>query len=73
MDHGLIDLIAGSCAGVLAKLVEFPFDTIKVRLQVQDLNNKQFGGPLDCLAKTVRLEGPAGLYKVRIIRITFCM
>ncbi|OJD25859.1 hypothetical protein ACJ73_02768 [Blastomyces percursus] len=37
------------------------FDTIKVRLQTT--KSTQFSGPLDCLLKTVRNEGPRALYK----------
>lgn len=38
-----------------------PFDTIKVRLQTTDAG--RFGGPLDCVAQTLRREGVRGLYK----------
>lgn len=38
-----------------------PFDTIKVRLQTSD--RTKFGGPLQCLLKTLRHEGVSGLYK----------
>lgn len=62
------DISFGSLAGICGKLVEFPFDTIKVRLQAQPLSNdgsgrKMFSGPVDCLQKTVRNEGFMGLYK----------
>jgi ornithine carrier protein len=53
------DLLCGSAAGMVSKVVEHPFDTIKVRLQTQNL----FGGPLDCFRATVRHEGFMGLYK----------
>ncbi|KAI8822346.1 putative mitochondrial ornithine carrier protein [Chytriomyces cf. hyalinus JEL632] len=62
------DLIYGSIAGVVGKFVEFPFDTIKVRLQTQPLvaNSSlapSFSGPVDVLIKTIRAEGFLGLYK----------
>lgn len=36
-DSPSADLLFGSVAGVLGKFVEFPFDTIKVRLQTQPI------------------------------------
>lgn len=45
----------------LTPAVGHPFDTVKVRLQTTD--KSQFRGPLDCLLRTVRKEGFAGLYK----------
>ncbi|KAJ3118828.1 hypothetical protein HK098_005827 [Nowakowskiella sp. JEL0407] len=65
----VIDLLSGSVAGVTGKVVEFPFDTIKVRLQTQPTisttanNIPAFNGALDCLRKTIRAEGIFGLYK----------
>ncbi|KAJ3118482.1 hypothetical protein HDU96_001301 [Phlyctochytrium bullatum] len=61
------DLVFGSIAGIAGKLVEYPFDTIKVRLQTQPLQPLEgagttFAGPLDCFLRTVRAEGFRGLY-----------
>ncbi|KAK9470171.1 mitochondrial carrier domain-containing protein [Dipodascopsis tothii] len=52
---------AGILSGVTKLIVGHPFDTIKVRLQTA--STSQFKGPLDCLLKTVRNEGPFALYK----------
>ncbi|KAK4705301.1 hypothetical protein P7C70_g910, partial [Phenoliferia sp. Uapishka_3] len=38
-----------------------PFDTIKLRLQCSPPST--YLGPLDCLLRTIRLEGPRALYK----------
>ena len=38
-----------------------PFDTIKLRLQCSPPGT--FKGPLDCLLRTIRTEGPRALYK----------
>ncbi|KAJ3121310.1 hypothetical protein HK100_012436 [Physocladia obscura] len=62
------EIIHGSIAGIVGKYVEFPFDTIKVRLQTQPLltaaaDAPTFRGPLDVLRQTVRKEGFLGLYK----------
>ncbi|KAJ3331048.1 hypothetical protein HDU76_004215 [Blyttiomyces sp. JEL0837] len=64
----LADVVFGSISGLTGKLVEYPFDTIKVRLQTQPLvasagNGPTFTGPWDCFIRTVRAEGFGGLYK----------
>ncbi|KAH9088266.1 hypothetical protein LEN26_019577 [Aphanomyces euteiches] len=56
------DFIAGSCAGVSSTVVGHPFDTVKVRLQMNS-TAAAFKGPLDCVMQTVRKEGFLGLYK----------
>ncbi|KAK9762702.1 mitochondrial ornithine carrier protein, variant 3 [Basidiobolus ranarum] len=48
---------------MLGKLIEYPLDTVKVRLQSQPMGHKMFQGPLDCLKKTVQREGFYGLYR----------
>ncbi|KAI9340837.1 mitochondrial carrier domain-containing protein [Obelidium mucronatum] len=64
---GLGDVIYGSVAGVMGKYVEYPFDTIKVRLQTQPLTSNHlaptFKGPVDVFMKTLQVEGFFGLYK----------
>ncbi|KAF9984508.1 hypothetical protein BGZ75_003928 [Mortierella antarctica] len=61
-EQSLKDLAFGSLAGVAGKFVEFPFDTVKVRLQTQPLDRPIFKGPYDCFRQTVRNEGFLGLY-----------
>jgi len=58
------DVIFGSIAGLAGKVIEYPFDTIKVRLQVQPLEGAvPFKGPMDCLYKSIQMEGVSGLFK----------
>ncbi|RMZ85298.1 hypothetical protein DV738_g45, partial [Chaetothyriales sp. CBS 135597] len=61
------DTVYGSTAGILGKLVEYPFDTIKVRLQSQSTVPGQptLNGPLDAFAAAFRSpEGPlVSLYR----------
>ncbi|ORX88878.1 mitochondrial carrier [Basidiobolus meristosporus CBS 931.73] len=57
------DLLFGSVAGMLGKLIEYPLDTVKVRLQSQPAGHIMFEGPWDCLRKTVHHEGFLGLYR----------
>lgn len=66
-DHGteaLKDIIFGSAAGVIGKSIEYPFDTVKVRLQSQpDTLPLLYQGPLDCFRQALRAEGITGLYR----------
>ncbi|KAI8583911.1 hypothetical protein K450DRAFT_220554 [Umbelopsis ramanniana AG] len=70
-DHGaksnmrkqLDDLLFGSIAGLVGKFVEYPFDTVKVRLQTQSLSNPKYSGPLDCIMQTVKQHGIKDLYR----------
>ena len=51
-------------AGMVGKLVEYPFDTVKVRLQSQpDRPPYHYAGPIDCFQKSIRGEGVRGLYR----------
>jgi ornithine carrier protein len=56
------DITFGSTAGVLGKFVEYPFDTVKVRLQSQSaspLSISRLHGPLDAFAAAWRSpDGP---------------
>ncbi|KAK4156973.1 mitochondrial carrier domain-containing protein [Chaetomidium leptoderma] len=58
------DIIYGSVAGVVGKYIEYPFDTVKVRLQSQpDHLPLQYKGPLDCFRQSIRADGFLGLYR----------
>ncbi|KAJ3370806.1 hypothetical protein GGF31_003832 [Allomyces arbusculus] len=64
----LRDVAFGSIAGVCGKIVEFPADTVKVRLQSQPMTSdagrpKMYTGSVDCFRKIVHKEGVRGLYK----------
>ena len=49
---------------MVGKVFEFPFDTIKVRLQSQPDNKPlEFKGPLDCFRKSIKADGLGGLYR----------
>ncbi|KAL2199317.1 mitochondrial carrier domain-containing protein [Corynascus similis CBS 632.67] len=58
------DIVYGSVAGVVGKYIEYPFDTVKVRLQSQpDHLPLQYRGPLDCFRQSIRADGFLGLYR----------
>ncbi|KAI8905339.1 mitochondrial carrier domain-containing protein [Powellomyces hirtus] len=58
------DLLFGSVAGMIGMLFQFPFDTIKVRLQSQPHGAGQlFIGPLDCAVKGFKSGGVKSFYK----------
>lgn len=48
----------------MGKYIEYPFDTVKVRLQSQpDHLPLQYKGPLDCFRQSIRVDGVLGLYR----------
>jgi ornithine carrier protein len=58
------DILFGSIAGVIGKAIEYPFDTVKVRLQAQpSAGPLTYAGPLDCFRQSVRQDGFLGLYR----------
>jgi ornithine carrier protein len=62
--EALQDVVCGSLAGVVGKYIEYPFDTVKVRLQSQpDHLPLQYNGPLDCFKKSLNRDGFFGIYR----------
>lgn len=59
----LVDIVAGTAAGINVTLVGHPFDTLKVRLQTQPMDKPIYNGLSDCFLKTLKWEGFGGLYK----------
>lgn len=59
----LVDVFAGTIAGINVTFVGHPFDTLKVRLQTQPQDKPIYKGLSDCFWKTIKWEGPLGLYK----------
>ncbi|KAL4757166.1 putative mitochondrial ornithine carrier protein AmcA/Ort1 [Aspergillus foveolatus] len=58
------DIVFGSAAGMIGKVIEYPFDTVKVRLQSQpDHLPLRYNGPLDCFRQSFQAEGLRGLYR----------
>lgn len=48
---------------MVGKLIEYPFDTVKVRLQSQPNDKLLYKGPLDCFRKSIHTDGIRGLYR----------
>lgn len=67
VSHGseaLKDIAFGSIAGVVGKFIEYPFDTVKVRLQSQpDHLPLRYRGPLDCFRQSISQDGFLSLYR----------
>ncbi|KAK5990852.1 Amino-acid transporter arg-13 [Cladobotryum mycophilum] len=62
--EGVEDIVYGSIAGIAGKYIEYPFDTIKVRLQSQpDHLPLRYTGPLDCFRQSMKADGILGLYR----------
>ena len=58
------DLTFGSIAGIAGKIIEYPFDTVKVRLQSQPHTPiPLYAGPLDCFRKSIQRDGFVSLYR----------
>lgn len=58
----LQEIVFGSLSGIAGKLLEFPFDTVKVRLQSQPVI-PQYTSSLDCFKQTITKDGWLGLYR----------
>lgn len=62
--ESLTDLIYGSISGIAGKYIEYPFDTVKVRLQSQPENKPlHYTGTIDCFKQSIKNEGLLGLYR----------
>lgn len=66
-DKTLMDAVEGisygSIAGIVGKYIEYPFDTVKVRLQSQpDQVPLRYTGPLDCFRQS-KADGALSLYR----------
>ncbi|EEP76584.1 amino acid transporter arg-13 [Uncinocarpus reesii 1704] len=58
------DVTFGSFAGIAGKYIEYPFDTVKVRLQSQpDGLPLRYKGPIDCFRQSFQADGIRGLYR----------
>ncbi|OAX78048.1 hypothetical protein ACJ72_07649 [Emergomyces africanus] len=66
-NHGveaLKDVVYGSTAGIAGKFIEYPFDTVKVRLQSQPAGLPLlYKGPIDCFRQSFQAAGINGLYR----------
>lgn len=58
-----MDFIAGCLGGAAGVLVGHPFDTVKVRLQVQNVDKPLYRGTFHCFQSIIRQESVFGLYK----------
>ena len=64
-------LLCGSGAGILSKMIIYPLDIIKKRLEIQGFEKartdfgsvRHYKGLNDCLTTIVKQEGPRGLFK----------
>jgi len=63
-EEAMRDVVCGSAAGIVGKYIEYPFDTVKVRLQSQPDNVPlKYTGPLDCFKKSLQHDGFIGIYR----------
>ncbi|CAH2073413.1 unnamed protein product [Thlaspi arvense] len=59
---------ASFAAGIVAAVASNPIDVVKTRMMNADADS--YGGPLDCVVKTVAEEGPMALYKGFVPTVT---
>ncbi|XP_075995999.1 mitochondrial basic amino acids transporter-like [Genypterus blacodes] len=58
-----MDFVAGCIGGAVGVLVGHPFDTVKVRLQVQNADKPLYRGTYHCFQSIIRQESAFGLFK----------
>ncbi|KAG7508476.1 mitochondrial basic amino acids transporter-like [Solea senegalensis] len=58
-----MDFVAGCIGGAAGVLVGHPFDTVKVRLQIQSIDKPLYRGTFHCFQSIIRQESAFGLYK----------
>ena len=62
------EFIAGTIGGFAGKLLDYPFDTVKVLLQTQNVDATtrkptQYSSTMDCIVQTYQSKGFLGFYK----------
>ena len=55
--------VAGGCAGMAAQLTALPIDSLKVRLQTDDLANPKFRGAMHAARSIYACEGVGGFFR----------
>lgn len=58
-----LQFLCSMTAGLIMAMVSAPFDLCRTRVFSQDSKNPKYKGLIDCMLKTVKNEGPLGLYK----------
>jgi len=56
-------IICGSLAGTISRVTSYPFDCLKSRIQVDNLENRMYKSLYDCYSKTVKAEGYRVLFR----------
>lgn len=58
-----LDFLAGCLGGCAGVLVGYPFDTVKVKMQMQDSKCPKYTGMINCFTTIIHKEQVSGLYK----------
>jgi len=56
-------IVCGSLASILSRITSYPLDSIKSRIQVDNLENPTYKSLYDCYSKTVKAEGHRVLFR----------
>ncbi|KAK0587587.1 hypothetical protein LWI29_025405 [Acer saccharum] len=70
INNSIEGLVLGGLAGGFSAYLTTPFDVIKTRMQVQG-SNVRYNGWLDAVHKIWMIEGPKGMFRGSIPRITW--
>jgi solute carrier family 25 protein 34/35 len=62
-DSVAIHFLAAATSSLLATFVMNPFDVVSTRMYMQKTGEQKYNGILDCMNKTIRIEGIRGIYK----------
>ena len=57
------DILAGTVGGIFGKLIEYPFDTVKVRLQALQIKGIKTPSPSELFQQISEREGFRALFK----------
>lgn len=57
------DILSGTAAGITQISIGYPFDTVKVRMQIDDPKHKQYKNMRHCFSDMIKKEGFGSLYR----------
>jgi len=63
--HIWLNLLSGSCAGLLAQTITYPGDTLRRRMQTNGIGGEltTYKNSFDAIIKITKLEGPKAFFK----------
>lgn len=62
-DSAVKTFVKGTLTGFIEAIICYPTEFVKTQLQLQSKTHPEYKGMLDCAQKTVKANGPMGLYR----------